>query len=289
MSDYINMNQSFTPVATAIEAISKTHALPKLTGGSGRGWSRWKLLQRCPYAYYLRYIRQLVIEEESSALAVGSLFHAFAATYYHHMITQGKSVTVDAFKAALDDQNVSAEALYKSWYMFEAYRNHYCDDFIIPVAVEHQVEDLKTGNTCRYDLVAQIKKPPEGIKPGFAIVEHKSASRLDASTIDGWDLDGEILGEVVFWQRNRLDKVFGPLTVLIVNVVTKSKVTGFNRTYVHPLSARSAAHIRNLSYMTNLESRLKKANRWPQYFGSCIGRFGRCEYYDHCLSGGDAR
>jgi hypothetical protein len=287
MSEDIIVLDGFRNTGEAIELATKTLGLPQLAGGSGRGWSRWKLLQQCPYAYHLRYVQKLDLSEfESPALAVGSLVHAWAAVHYLGQMSEAFAVTPEDLKNEVEKQGANPAFLYKAWAVFDAYRAHYEEDYHEPLAVEYTVEDVKTNNTCRYDLIARTRNPPESVTPGVYIVEHKTSSNLSEDVVDGWSIDGEILGEMAFWQRNGLDKKFGKLTGLIVNILVKTKQPQFHRTFVAPVSVHTKAHIRNLAYMTELEKTLRKARKWPQFFGSCIGRWGKCAFYTHCLNRG---
>jgi len=289
MTGDIVILDGFRNTGQAIELATKTLNLPQLAGGSGRGWSRWKLLQQCPYAYYLRYVQKMDLSEfESPALAVGSLVHAWLAIHYLGMMSKEFTVTPEQLKNEVEKQNANPAFLYKAWAVFDAYRAHYEEDYLEPLAVEYPVEDVKTGNTCRYDLIARITNPPEilAITPGVVLIEHKTASNLSEDVIDGWSIDGEILGEMAFWQRNGLDRKFGKLTGLLVNILVKTKQPQFHRSFVAPISVHTKGHIKNLAYMAELEKTLRKSRRWPQFASACINRYGKCQFYQHCLNRG---
>lgn len=294
-SSYIAIdNPQWVSVPTAIEAMCSYYKLPQLTGGSGRGWSSYATFARCPYSYYLRYIAKIQPEGllggegPSDARDIGSLDHAFLAIQYRAAFEQ-KTPTVDEVFTFLKESKfqVNPAPLWKAWEVYQAYRQTYDADYLEPLAVEYPARDPRTGNTCRYDCVARIgNKAPEGIKPGIYIIEHKTAARFSEEVLDGWDLDGEILGEMALWTRGGAQRTFGKLTGLCVNILGKQKIPMFHRTFISPLSVRTKGHMKNLDYLAKLMKDCEMKRRWPQFSTGCVGRYGKCDYWTHCLNRG---
>lgn len=166
----------FTSVNDGIAALCKEFKLPALSGGSGQGWSMWATLERCPHAYFLKYVKQFETETPRAARDIGSLVHFFLAIKYLRQmdILKGHCLPNPAgCKQRLVAANVNPEAIHEAWRLFEAYESNYSTDYLIPLAVEERAIEQKTGNTCRYDLIAEVKNPPPGTFPGVYIVEHK--------------------------------------------------------------------------------------------------------------------
>ena len=275
--------QAFEPMSDAIGAVCEQMDLPVVSGGSGKGWSMWSTLERCPRAFYNKYIAEIP-RDDSSALGVGGLVHALLAFWY----SDGERTPFDpvAFKTALLERNVNPESVYEAYRLFDAYCSYYEEDYLTPLATEYTAKDPKTGNTCRYDMIAELHDPlPVGLTPGIYIVEHKTTAKSFTWEVrEGWDLDGEILGEIALWERAGLDKIFGKLQGLIVNVIGKQKQPEFHRAFVWPQEKAAQRHLAVLSHLEVLRKGYVKKGSWPMYFQGCITRYGKCDYYQHCLS-----
>lgn len=289
-SDYVSVSGTDYPLFVSADVairrvVERCKIKIQLSGGSStRGWSAWRILEQCPYLYYLKYVARepLVVESASSARDIGSLVHAFLAIHYRCF----KRFTVEDFIQAIMDESVNPMALITARSVFDAYRVHYSPDIFVPLAVEVPAMDPLTQNTCRYDAVVRVDDPPEGISKGIWICEHKTASRFTADVLDGWVLDGEILGELAFWKPAGMDKKFGKLQGVIINVLGKQKVPQFYRTYVAPVAVHTEMHTKNLAWLDAFLGRCHKTKTWPQYFASCMGRYGKCDAFDHCLNRG---
>jgi len=120
--------------------------------------------------------------------------------------------------------------------------------------------------------------------PGTYVFEHKTAGRFDMDTIDGWANDGEILGEIALWKRLGLDKRFGELRGVVVNIIGKQKEPKFHRTIVAPSSLQLASHLDDLRRWDGLIQLSRSTNNFPHARSNCIGRYGRCDHWDHCVT-----
>ncbi len=177
------------------------------------------------------------------------------------------------------------EFVAEAWRVYSAYQLYYRDEPIKPLAIEHDLRDPRTGESCRYDLIAFLDRELPGYLPGTYIVEHKTASRFDYDTLEGWANDGEVLGQVMLWQRLGLDKRFGELKGVMVNLLGKQKEPKFHRTLVAPSTWQVEQHKKDLPRWDALISLCRSANNFPRARAGCIGRYGRCDSYDHCHSG----
>jgi hypothetical protein len=292
---YVQLESRYKPVDKALADISAAHGLPMISGGSGKGWSYWSTLQKCPYAFYLKYVEPMELEdtEEPFHMAVGSVVHALLAWHYlPPRIAYGAggkklTATPGKLKSLLEAAGCNPEVIYTAWRVYSAYDSRYEDDYLQPLAVEFPALDPLTGYTCRYDMIAEVGKgAPQHMERGVYIVEAKTASTFTRDTLEGWNMDGEILGEIALWDRSGAQRRFGKLTGLMVNILGKQKTPQFHRYIVVPKPAWSELHLQNLNYLAALERRLRKRTAlgkpWPRYNSSCIHRYGRCFFHDHC-------
>jgi len=288
----INLN-IFPVVEDVLQEIFDAQGVPRLGGASsGKGWTSYSIFQECPYKWKRRYIddakRQWGVE--SPGLAIGTLVHAFLALYYTSMIPDGYGgLTAESVYDRLR-LRANPEFVAEAWRVFRAYVLYYQHEQITPLAVEHDLRDPRTGESCRYDLVAFFDSNlPGGYPSGTYIVESKTAGRFDLeTTLDGWANDGEVIGQIMLWKRLGLDKRFGPLRGVIVNILGKQKEPKFHRTIVAPSSWQIEQHARDLERWDGLIALARSTDSFPRSRKSCIGRYGRCERWYECIGGEDA-
>jgi len=274
-------------VDEVLDEIFAEAKLRRLGGvSSGKGWSMFTTYQRCPYLYQMKYVkeRKPAILVESPSLAIGTLVHVFLASYYARMAAPDYPLSPedlhDRIKAKANPTFVD-----EAWRVFSAYRVYYSIESILPIAIEYDLRDPRTGESCRYDLVAFFKESIAGRPPGTYVIEHKTASRFDADTLDGWVVDGEVLGQVALWKRLGLDLRFGKLQGVIVNLLGKHKQPQFHRTLVAPESWQIDSHLDDLKRWDGLIQLSKSTSSFPRARTGCIGRYGRCSWFDHCATG----
>jgi hypothetical protein len=273
---------------TIDQALAKAFALlkePVMGGATGQGWSRYRDLQTCPYLFYAKHVRHIDPGDGSPARSVGAVAHAFLALYY-----KGMMVADTPEPGALCDLLLQVGALpsvvNEAWRCFEAYANHWesIPDYLEPLAVEQLATDPETGNTCRYDLIARVQDHAKasGVFPGVYIVESKFVGRLDQGNVEGWHLDGEVIGQAMIWPKARLTKKYGPLQGIIMNLTIKTKVVGFERIVVQSPTRHLKRQSRDLAVWRAHEQMYRATGTWPRSLASCIGRFGLCDYFYHC-------
>lgn len=273
--------------------------IPRLGGASGRGWSRWATLQRCPYLHYQKYFapaEQRLSVGAGFARTVGSLMHVFHALHYwpdQDMVTKDGQVippvTPEDYRDVVLALGGIADACAEAWRLYEAYRFRWENDYLVPLAVELHAADPVTRDTCRYDLVARVDEPQETITPGNWIVELKTASRFDESTLEGWRNDGEVMGELMLWEPAGLVDKYGPLEGVIINLVGKQKIPQFMRIPIPIATWRTQSHRRDLDMWKSIEELFRTTNRWPRSRSNCTTKYGLCEMFDWCGTGSDEK
>ena len=261
--------------------------LERLGGAStGRGWSSFSTFQRCPLLWKRKYIekRKPALLMESPSLAVGTLVHVFLAAHYSRRADPSYPLGPDEIFAGVRAK-ADPKFVEEAWRLFRAYALYYSGEVIEPIAVEYDLKDPRTGESCRYDLVAFFPESIAGRPAGTYIVEHKTAGRFDADTIDGWVNDGEIIGEVALWKKLGLDHRFGKLQGILVNIIGKQKDPQFHRTFISPESWQVDAHLDDLRRWEGLITLAQATDNFPRARSGCVTRYGRCTYWDACATG----
>lgn len=293
MSDYIDVwEPPLDTVSNVLEKLCKQDNKPLFSGGSSRGWSRYSTLQRCPRLYRLKYIDNRTdhteFSEVSESLEVGTVFHAFLSMYYSK-----NWWTPEELLEKLLKENCSATFVAEGWRVFDAYRNEYAFDYIEPLGVEVTAVDVN-GNSCRYDLIARIKANVQGgknlqhglIPGGVYIFEHKTVKTFFDKTQDGWDMDGEIRGELALWDRCDNLRQYGKLSGLVINLISREKKPKAKRTLIVSTDFAMKHHLQTLDEWTQIEDIYKARGVWPQAMSNCVNKYGRCQFFNYCRNGG---
>lgn len=277
----------FPTVESVLTEIFKEHGLQRLGGvSSGRGWSSFSVWQRCAMAYKKRYLEPRPSVDgfgnvEAPALAVGTVIHVLLAVYYQRMISPDYPLTPGIIHEKLM-QRANPAIVQEAWRVFQQYALYYQNENIQPLGVELDLIDPRTRESCRFDLVAFYPETIHDRLAGTYILEHKSASRFDDATLNGWVNDGEVLGQVMLWERLGLSKRYGPLRGVIINILGKQKEPRFHRTTVSPSSMMLEQHRDDLKQHEAQIHMAKTTGVFPRSRGNCIGRYGKCDYWYDC-------
>ena len=282
LADYVNMEPDLNAprVDDILKELFEQHKMARLGGASGRGWSSHQTFQRCPYLFKLSYLEGQR-GAPSVALEVGSLIHTFLALHYTWMLDEGLTLTPYVARDSLMAAGARPQAVIEAWRLYEAYTNKYENDYLTPIAMEEWAAD-PDGNTCRYDMIAEVRDAVAGVVPGVYIIEHKSASRFTADVLEGWRNDGEILGQIMIWKRAKLDKKYGKLRGTIVNIIGKQKTIQFHRTIVPAQKWHVTQHMEDLKMWSALQQMYAATGVWPKARANCVTKFGLCSFFDHC-------
>jgi hypothetical protein len=282
----------FPFVEDALRDIFAKYGLARLGGVStGRGWSSFSTWQLCRYLYKRRYVEPLhgnsiMPIAEPEARAIGTVIHALLAVYYTRMIVPDYPLTPELLR---DELVVKAnpEFIHEGWRVFLAYALYYQGENIAPLAIEHDLRDPRTNESCRFDLIAYFAESTYELRAGTYILEHKSSGRFDQATLN-WANDGEVIGQVMLWKRLRLDLRYGELKGVIVNILGKQKEPKMHRVIVSPSMWQVDQHVSDLK-QNEAEIQVAKATgRFPRSRASCIHRYGLCDLYDHCCTTEDS-
>ncbi len=281
----------FYLIERALPRLFEEHGLERLGGRStGSGWSNVSLFQKCPHAWKRRYLDNAEVNHfgivvEDVPRGVGSLVHTYLAVYYMRMIVHDYPLTPDTINVRLREWGCNPKIYEEAWRLFTGYALFYQHEDIQPLAIEYNLRDPRTNDSCRYDLIAFFPKDRPGMLAGTYGIEHKTAARFDSNTLDGWSGDGEVLGQVLHWERLHLDRKFGPLKGVMVNILGKQKTPEFHRTIVSPTTFTIEQHRSDLRNWNGKIAVAKAINDFPRSRNNCIRGFSRCEHWDHCNSG----
>ena len=191
-----------------------------------------------------------------------------------------------------------ASVVYDAARLWQAHKDRYEDDPVTPLAVEWLAEHPENYNdgrddgplySCRYDLIAKlgeghplINSHPMMVPGAVVVFEHKTARWLNESTLDGWPLEGEILGELWLWEISGARARFGELAGVIVDVVTKTKTPNFHRMLV-PAGARPVSRFEKwIRYKAAAIQMARIHGVWPQQFRGCNDKYGACALFREC-------
>lgn len=281
----------FYPIEKALPRMFEDLGLERLGGRStGSGWSSVSAYQKCPYYWMRRYLKPITVENfgiavEDDRLAIGSLTHTLLAVYYQRMIVGDYPLTPELVNQRVREWGCNPKIFEESWRLYTGYRLFYKHENIQPLAVEYNIRDPRTNDSCRYDLIAFFPDEKPGFLPGTYALEHKTAARFDANTLEGWHGDGEVLGQVNSWDRLGLHRRFGPLRGVIVNILGKQKVAEFHRTLVAPTTFTVDQHRNDLCVWNAKINHSKATGDFPRARNNCIRGFMRCDLWNHCNSG----
>lgn len=279
------------PFEVGINAMFEAYGLPRLGGASGDlGWSSFAAFQRCPYLWKRRYLDGIRDhnddEPEPFALVVGSLIHTFAAVYYEQMIDSGYPLNPKLVYDELMRRGVNIDALLDAYRVWCAYEMNYPNDYLQPLALEHHAVDPRSGESCRFDMIARVVEEGPGRSLGTYIVEHKTTAFFSDVALTGWVNDGEVIGQVMLYNRLKLYRRFGPLEGVIVNILGKQKKNPlFHRTFVSPNRWQVTQHAKDLKSWHSLKQLYVASNHFPRARNNCVHRFGKCSQWEHCATG----
>ena len=218
-------NVDAVPMAQALKTAFASFGCEPLGGPSEDGWSKMLDFQRCEYRYYLKHELGAVPigGDARTALEIGELIHACLALHYCRALPEGypgwraNPPSPLLLLDTLENLGVDMVALQTARRLYYGYAEHYVNEDIQPVAIEFPFG--KVGDhTCRYDMLAVHQG-------ALWVYEHKSASSESADVLEGWWLDGEIIGEVYVARKYQIEKLFGmPLAGVLINLMFKTTV-----------------------------------------------------------------
>jgi hypothetical protein len=307
-------------VDAAVDVAFKEFGWPLLGGPSGKGWSYISVAQRCPHLFAVTYDRRGADGESTihpRPLQVGALFHTLVALFYAggmdsaaiapdrgglvlpelaprikrcwKVPATAADMLLDRLKAMAqgEGQGPDLNIVLETERLFDAHSDYWPrNEDVEPLAVEWFAGSPELDYTCRYDFIGRVgPHDPYCHHPGVWIFERKSAAWLNEAVLNGWTLDGEILGQLRLWEPSGCAERFGELRGICVDVITKEKVPRFHRVYLPPMLPAVGQHDRWVRFTQAQIHTWRAVGVYPQSFSNCFGRYGRCPQYDNCALG----
>lgn len=293
---------------------------PLLGGPSGRGWSFFSTAQRCGQLFKKSYDvapEKLLQKVNAQPLQIGALFHTLEALYYGHAlgnafvlpdrqglvaeslalpgrrkrwsVPSGACETLLKALRALKDEGgrePDATVIDEAERIFDVHTNWWDNrEDVQPLGVEIFARHPKLGYTCRYDLVARVGKHDPELPEGVFIFEKKSAKWIDEKLLEGWQLDGEVLGQLLCWKPSGMEELFGPLSGVVVDIVSKGRTVDCRRVIVPPTAPAVPHHEKWMRWVAAEIEQWRAVGVYPQRFANCWTRYGRCEEFENCTLG----
>lgn len=163
---------------------------------------------------------------------------------------------------------------------------------VTPLAIEWLAFNEALNYTCRYDMVGALGANDPLVSAGsfkagdVFIYERKTSAWLSEMVLDGWFLDGEVLGEILNWKPSGCESLFGPLKGVIVDIVTKTKVPKLHQVIIPADLPTVQDHERWIKYTQGEIAMWEATGVYPKRFTQCFDRWGRCGMWHNCAQRG---
>ena len=190
-------------------------------------YSALNTFRNCPRKYKNRYIDNLRPRERAEALSFGGVIHTAIELWYRSTVTESRLKEVlayvdDAFENRITDPNLMAQ-----WHlataMIRGYAERYAAEEFEVVEVEKEfVGEIRNPDTGRQSQTFRIAGKVDGIvrcHDGLYLLEHKTASSVDASYLDKLWTDTQIALYCYY-----LRELGYPIVGVIYNVLLKSRL-----------------------------------------------------------------
>ncbi len=190
-------------------------------------YSALNTFRNCPRKYKNRYLDNLRPRERAEALSFGSVIHTAIELWYRSSNTESRLRDVlayidDAFENRVVDSNLMVQ-----WHlataMFRGYAERYGTEEFEIVEVEKEfVGEIRNPDTGRQSQTFRIAGKVDGIvrcHDGLYLLEHKTASTIDASYLDKLWTDTQIALYCYY-----LRELGYPIVGVIYNVLLKSRL-----------------------------------------------------------------
>ncbi len=190
-------------------------------------YSALNTFRNCPRKYKNRYLDNLRPRERAEALSFGSVIHTAIELWYRSSDAESRLRDVlayidDAFENRVVDSNQMVQ-----WHlakaMFRGYAERYATEEFEIVEVEKEfVGEIRNPDTGRQSQTFRIAGKVDGIvrcHDGLYLLEHKTASTIDASYLDKLWTDTQIALYCYY-----LRELGYPIVGVIYNVLLKSRL-----------------------------------------------------------------
>ena len=190
-------------------------------------YSALNTFRNCPRKYKNRYLDNLRPRERAEALSFGSVIHTAIELWYRSSNTESRLRDVLAYiDDAFENRSVDANLMVQ-WHlataMIRGYAERYATEDFEVVEVEKEfVGEIRNPDTGRQSQTFRIAGKVDGIvrcHDGLYLLEHKTASTVDASYLDKLWTDTQIALYCYY-----LRELGYPVVGVIYNVLLKSRL-----------------------------------------------------------------
>lgn len=190
-------------------------------------YSALNTFRNCPRKYKNRYLDNLRPRERAEALSFGSAIHTAIELWYRSSEAESRLRDVLAYiDDAFEDRVVDSNQMVQ-WHlataMIRGYAERYATEEFEVVEVEKEfVSEIRNPDTGRQSQTFRIAGKVDGIvrcHDGLYLLEHKTASTVDASYLDKLWTDTQIALYCYY-----LRELGYPIVGVIYNVLLKSRL-----------------------------------------------------------------
>lgn len=218
------------------------------------------------------------------ATSVGNLVHVGLAYRYGLLLRERPAWLVypDARTALWTCGQDHLEAAQEALRVFDAYEAHYRLNVWTPLLVEHQFEvffsSLGEPYTARTDLLA--------VESGeVVLIDHKTMARLSRTVGDDYRTDRQMLTGLALARAAGYD-----VRRVVINALTKERPQPRFARFDVPISPTAYARLGEdtayyLEKMNEVRRRYPDLLNRPRNTGSCVRKYGRCDFYPVCADG----
>ena len=190
-------------------------------------YSALNTFRNCPRKYKNRYLDNLRPRERAEALSFGSVVHTAIELWYRSTSTESRLRDVLAYVDDAFENRVLEANLMVQWHlataMIRGYAERYATEEFEVVEVEKEfVGEIRNPDTGRQSQTFRIAGKVDGIvrcHDGLYLLEHKTASTVDASYLDKLWTDTQIALYCYY-----LRELGYPIVGVIYNVLLKSRL-----------------------------------------------------------------
>jgi RecB family exonuclease len=190
-------------------------------------YSALNTFRNCPRKYKNRYLDNLRPRERAEALSFGSVVHTAIELWYRSTSTESRLRDVLAYIDDAFENRVVDPTQMVQWHlaiaMIRGYAQRYATEDFEVVEVEKEfVGEIRNPDTGRQSQTFRIAGKVDGIvrcHDGLYLLEHKTASTVDASYLDKLWTDTQIALYCYY-----LRELGYPIVGVIYNVLLKSRL-----------------------------------------------------------------
>jgi hypothetical protein len=277
-------------------------------GPSSRGSTFWRRLLGCPREHFLSDVLAWTPVSRTDPLEYGLLWHYLLENLYLEMQrvqrgTYNRDKAPDAYVwdllAPFGKEVGWEEGYEKITAMLDSYLARWYQRDLNELEIEGIEETLAVGLedglgfewSNRMDLRVIDHSLGDKVRRHL---EHKSTWRMDSEVIIGYGMDLQITGQTFLMTRAYGPDTEVPYMGAVVNLTSRPSSTSARakppenmRQLVQPSPSDLEAWADAMRFWQRWKATLEKIDDYPRNYGSCVRRYGRCQFFNLCQSRSD--